>query len=110
MLVGLPPFTPERRSPGLNREHPNPVPGKRKELDMTAPYSKTTLLALSLTGLMATTALYLPWSGNPALAGEANEQVTIPGLPVVETVTVEETGLRSWATYSGRLQAINQSA
>jgi multidrug efflux system membrane fusion protein len=77
---------------------------------MTAPYSKSTLLALGLTGILATTALYLPWPGNPAYAGEANTQATIPGLPVVETVTVEETGLRSWATYSGRLQAINQSA
>lgn len=77
---------------------------------MNAPYSRSTLLALGLTGLLATTALYIPWSGSPAWAGQGTEQATTPGLPVVETATVEETGLRSWATYSGRLQAIDQSA
>lgn len=77
---------------------------------MKAPYSRSTLFALGLTGLLASTALYLPWQGNPVLAGEANSEVTAPGLPVVEIAPVEETGLRSWASYSGRLQAIHQSA
>ncbi|MDP1933029.1 MAG: efflux RND transporter periplasmic adaptor subunit [Gammaproteobacteria bacterium] len=66
---------------------------------------KLSLMALAVYGVLATGVLY---SIRPVSEVSAADVVGAP-MPVVETITVEYTPLRTWNTFSGRLKAVDEA-
>ncbi|MGB4246175.1 MAG: efflux RND transporter periplasmic adaptor subunit [Pseudohongiellaceae bacterium] len=66
---------------------------------------KLSLMALAVYGVLATGVLY---TIRPVSEVNAADAMSAP-MPVVETITVEYSPLRTWNTFSGRLKAVDEA-